>query len=91
MGPFAQSTQNGALFCFEVIVVAKISLDRQIVLRNRDVAALVNSRPSSLTKSILKGFDEPLPSKSHLLIQRHLHKRPSLVGCDFVEVLKYQV
>lgn len=91
MGPFAQSTQNGALFCFEVIVVAKISFDRKIVLRNQDVAMLVSSRPSSLTKSILKRFDKPMPSESHPLIQRYVKQRLSLVGCDFVEVLKYRV
>ena len=91
MGPFAQSTQNGALFCFEVIFVAKISFDRKIVLRNQDVATLIENKPSPLTKSILKRFNEPMSSEAHPLIQRHLRKRPSLVGCDFVEVLKYQV
>jgi hypothetical protein len=91
VGPFAQSTQNGALFCFEVIVVAKISFDRKIVLRNQDAAALVNSRPSSLTKSMLKRLGEPVLPESHPLVQRYVRKRPSLVGCDFVEVLKYKV
>lgn len=91
MGPFAQSTLWSALFCFEVIVVAKISFDRRIVLRNQDIAALVSSRPSSLTKSILERFDEPLLSKQHPLVQHYLRKRPSFVGCDFVEVLKYKV
>ena len=91
MGPFAQSTQNGALFCFEVIFVAKISFDRRIVLRNRDVAVLVNSRPSSLTKSILKRLGEPVIPEMNFLIQRYVKQRSSLVGCNFVEVLKHKV
>ena len=91
MGPFVQSTQNGALFCFEVIFVAKISFDRRIVLLNQDVATLVSSRPSSLTKSFLERLCEPVIPESHPLIQRYVKQRSSLVGCDFVEVLKYQV
>ena len=91
MGPFAQSTQNGALFYFGVTVMAKISFDRRIVLCNQDVAALASSRPSSLMKSMLKRLDEPVALELHSLIQRYMKKRPSLVGCDFVEVLKHRV
>lgn len=86
MGPFAQSTLWSALFFYEVSMMAKISFDRRIVLRNQDVATLVSSRPSSLTKSVLERLGEPALPDSHPLIQRYLRKRPSLVGCDFVEV-----
>lgn len=71
--------------------MAKISFDRRIVLRNQDVAALASSRPSSLTKSMLKCLGKPVLLESHPLIQCYVKKRPSLVGCDFVEVLKYRV
>ena len=71
--------------------MARISFDRKIVLHGQDVTALASSRPSLLTKSMLKRLGESVLPESHPLIQRYLRKRPSLVGCDFVEVLKYRV